>query len=708
VKGPLQANVAMTTIVVAGLVFAAMAANSGRPGSAEVVSYEPNVPALDGELDRSDGFGTAIGVIGDLDGNGFPELVVGAPGDDDLKNSGAVWTVFLGPTGSLQSASKISPTRGGFDPGSEISMFSIGRALAGTGDLDADGVADFAIGDPEGLGGMMSRGQLWLIRAQPDGTVKLETRIHGTVPPPDPEPGCAATTTTTTLTTMTAPVPSTTSTTTTLGTDGPTLPYYYQDGFGNALGATGGPAGSTVRLAVGAPLSDHDGCNAGAVWLIDLDSAGDIAGSEEVFVDGTQLGAEFGSSVAWLGDLDGDGTVELAVSEPWRGDYLDPPGDSTIWVLSVDASRSIVATKRIDSEVVNLGPHRRFGSALAAIGDVDGDGIGDLAVSDFWDPADLYPNDGVVWILFLQSDGSVKDSRRIAVSDGPIASVIGVPRSFRNFGASLAGPGDLDGDSVPELVIGVPGYGASATNSPGAILIVYLDAAGGVKNVRRITDESSNATTTTDWWYTSTTNFEEEFYCGFDIGLYDPVAITYLRLRPGMWGSCRTPIPGVTIREVYEHGPVVMENFPPDFRGPATLLICGANYHHSECAPTLEETDLYLHVDEARGADGEPIAVPAVCATYIDCDWWPCGEDGPLVADMCGDPNRDGHVTATDALMALMTAVSDGDCPATECDADRDGGIDATDALRILQAGLEYPVRTDLLVCPAPCGSGVP
>jgi hypothetical protein len=214
------------------------------------------------------------------------------------------------------------------------------------------------------------------------------------------------------------------------------------------------------------------------------------------------------------------------------------------------------------------------------------------------------------------------------------------------------------------------------------------------------------ATTTSTWWDSTTTMIAEDFYCEFDIALYDPVPLTYLRLEPGMWGSCRTPIPGVTIREVYEHGPVVLENFPTDFSGPATLLLCGADYHHSWCAPTLEGTDLYLQVEEARGADGEPIATPAVCVSYIDCDRWPCGEDGPLIADVCGDPNRDGHVTATDALVALMTAVSDGDCPATQCDADRDGSIDATDALRILQAGLQLPPRTELLLCPAPCGSG--
>ena len=63
----------------------------------------------------------------------------------------------------------------------------------------------------------------------------------------------------------------------------------------------------------------------------------------------------------------------------------------------------------------------------------------------------------------------------------------------------------------------------------------------------------------------------------------------------------------------------------------------------------------------------------------------------------CGDANEDGEIKASDALMALRTAVGDSDCPATRCDADSSGAVTASDAQRILK----YAVGDDVeLSCP--------
>ncbi|RMF25755.1 MAG: hypothetical protein D6760_00265 [Deltaproteobacteria bacterium] len=51
----------------------------------------------------------------------------------------------------------------------------------------------------------------------------------------------------------------------------------------------------------------------------------------------------------------------------------------------------------------------------------------------------------------------------------------------------------------------------------------------------------------------------------------------------------------------------------------------------------------------------------------------------------CGDGNRDGNVSATDALLALKTAVGGASCMESLCDATGDGKIVATDALKILK-----------------------
>jgi hypothetical protein len=66
---------------------------------------------------------------------------------------------------------------------------------------------------------------------------------------------------------------------------------------------------------------------------------------------------------------------------------------------------------------------------------------------------------------------------------------------------------------------------------------------------------------------------------------------------------------------------------------------------------------------------------------------------------VCGDANEDAAVTAPDALVALLTAVSLESCAACRCDTDDSGGISASDALTILRHAVSLPVT---LACP-PC-----
>ena len=61
-------------------------------------------------------------------------------------------------------------------------------------------------------------------------------------------------------------------------------------------------------------------------------------------------------------------------------------------------------------------------------------------------------------------------------------------------------------------------------------------------------------------------------------------------------------------------------------------------------------------------------------------------------APVCGDASADGETTASDALIALTTAVAAGSCPACVCDGDASGDVTATDALRILRVAVGQEV----------------
>jgi len=99
-----------------------------------------------GFMNAQDGFGISIRGIGDLDENGYNDLAIGAPGDDDGGlDIGAVWILFLRPDGSVQNEKKINRLDGNFD-GDINFQDNFGKRIATVGDLNDDGTIDIISG----------------------------------------------------------------------------------------------------------------------------------------------------------------------------------------------------------------------------------------------------------------------------------------------------------------------------------------------------------------------------------------------------------------------------------------------------------------------------------------------------------------------------------------------------------------------------------
>lgn len=122
--------------------------------------------------------------------------------------------------------------------------------------------------------------------------------------------------------------------------------------------------------------------------------------------------------------------------------------------------------------VANLESGDRFSRDHDAIGDVNGDGVTDLVVGARSDD-DGETDAGAVYILFMNSDGTVASNQKISMLEGGFNETLNASNFF---GYGVAGIGDYDGDEIPDIAVSAP----SPPNN--SLYIIHLNANGTVKD----------------------------------------------------------------------------------------------------------------------------------------------------------------------------------------------------------------------------------
>ncbi len=159
--------------------------------------------------------------------------------------------------------------------------------------------------------------------------------------------------------------------------------------------------------------------------------------------------------------------------------------DTIVISINVDSEQQISASSGNFNGV--LLDDDRFGSAVAAIGDLEADGVVDLAVGA---PGDgIILNDrGAVWILFMNRDGTLDLEQKISARDG---NFNGTLRDGDAFGSAVTGIGDLNGDQILDIAVGAPGDDAGGSDR-GAVWILFLRQDGTVLHEAKISDTDGN------------------------------------------------------------------------------------------------------------------------------------------------------------------------------------------------------------------------
>ncbi len=262
------------------------------------------------------------------------------------------------------------------------------------------------------------------------------------------------------------------------------------DHMGRAIALLGDLDGDGVQDVAASGVADDDGVeNAGAIYILFMNSDGSIKRFQKISSTAGKFGGrldqsdQFGRALCPIGDLNGDGVIDLAVGANFDDDGGDARG--AVWILFLNTNGTVKAHQKISWLEGNftgaLDDRDEFGRALAPLGDLDGDGVFDLAVGASYDD-DGGINRGAIWVLFMNTDGTVKSHSKIGALSIELAGLI---QDYDYFAHSLGTLGDFDGDGKGDLLVGELLDDDGALNS-GAVWILFLNGDGTVKSTQKI------------------------------------------------------------------------------------------------------------------------------------------------------------------------------------------------------------------------------
>jgi hypothetical protein len=277
----------------------------------------------DDALGWSDG-GTCIASVGDVNGDGYADLVVGAPYHDaEGVNKGKVYVYRGSPSGP-----SVIP---GFTATGHTDWDQLGHGVAGVGDVNGDGYADILVGAPGVDAGGNAKGQAYLY---PGGSGGLSSSLAFTIT------GQAD-----------------------------------YDALGLSVGGAGDVNGDGYAdVLVGAPLARVGGVSRGQAYLY-MGDGGGLSSSPTFTATGRADGDQLGAPVTNAGDVNGDGYADILIG----ASGVDAGGsDRGQAYLHLGGSAGLSPSPAFT--ITGQADYDGLGFSVGGAGDVDGDGYADVLI----------------------------------------------------------------------------------------------------------------------------------------------------------------------------------------------------------------------------------------------------------------------------------------------------------------------------------------
>jgi hypothetical protein len=399
---------------------------SSNEGRAFLFLGGPNglaaTPAWTAESNQADArFGCAVAGVGDISGDGRPDVLVGAESfDNDQIDEGRAY-LYLGTFSGL-ALNPVSVVE------SNQSGSGFGRRVSAAGDVNGDGFADVIVGAPYFDNGEVDEGRAYLYLGSSTGLV-------------------------------------------------PTPSWTTESDQANAILGFTAPAGDVNAdgysdLLVAAEFYDNGQADEGRVYLF-LGSRTGLVSTPAWSVESNQAGALMGSSISSAGDVNGDGYSDVVVGAQAFDNGEDGEGRAFV-CLGGAAGLSTTAVWTAEANQVGAS----FGDRVATAGDVNGDGYGDVIIG-----AERF-------------DNGESDEGRASLYLGSASGLASTPawtaeanQAAAQFASSLANAGDVNGDGFSDVIVGAYLYDNGQADE--GRVFVYLGSATGPAITPSWTTESN-------------------------------------------------------------------------------------------------------------------------------------------------------------------------------------------------------------------------
>jgi hypothetical protein len=390
-------------------------AHSASAGKAYVYHGGPDGPEESATWDKRSNkedalFGYSVSTAGDVNGDGYADVIVGAPSWDAGQAFEGMVFVYHGSADGLES-----PPAWNKQSDQEGARF--GWSVSDAGDVNGDGYGDVLVGAPEWDDGQDGEGGAWVYRGSSSGLVGA--------------------------------------------------PYWYKTSnqgdanFGHSVSGAGDVNGDGYAdVLIGAPYYNHGQTNEGMVWVYHGSAAG-VHDAPDWDFECDDGGAYLGYSVHSAGDVNRDGYSDVIVGAPlWHDDVVN---EGRAWVFH-GSMYGVEETHDWHAESNNF--NGQLGYAVSTAGDVNGDGYADVIVG-----APYYGGgDGRVWVFHGSSTGTL-DTHNWTKTSG---------QSGANYGFSVSTAGDVNGDGYADVILGAPMMQDDIIDEGTAR--VYLGASGGLED----------------------------------------------------------------------------------------------------------------------------------------------------------------------------------------------------------------------------------